>query len=86
MADGLLHPYVVGHGLSAERFLTRVVGRLDTGKEFAMRALLWGGGLLLALALVTWFVFEATAWYALALVAAGAIMLLWGIVVLFRAS
>lgn len=51
-----------------------------------MRGILWGGGLLVFLALVTWFVFEATAWYALALLFVGAIMLLWGVIALFRAS
>lgn len=51
-----------------------------------MRAVLWIGALLVFLAFVTWLVFEATVLYALVLVVIGAIMLLWGVIALFRAS
>jgi hypothetical protein len=50
-----------------------------------MRALAWVGIAILALAVLAWFVFKITLWFAALLLVAGVVLLVWGFATAKRA-
>ena len=50
-----------------------------------MHALAWIGIAILALAVLTWFVFKVTLWFAALLFVAGVVLLIWGFTKVKRA-